>query len=251
MTPGVSTTHEPARAGFWSHWLLSDYLVLGLTLLLFCAFAPFTPGLATSESLLNIFSFLLPLLIVAVGMTLVMISGGIDLSVTSIIALTSVVGAKLMAGQTGAFSTLLGIGAMLLLGLILGGVNGAVITLLRLPAFIVTLASMMFLSGFAVWFTQSKNIYDLPAPFLAVGKQLPFTLAITATLALTAHCVLRRTLYGRWLYATGQNAAAAHISGVPTRSVVFSAYVCSGFCAASGVGHFDRSTGNGFSRARP
>src|SRR4051812_48040055 len=124
MTPGVSTIHEPARAGFWNHWLLSDYLVLGLTLLLFCAFAPFTPGLATSESLLNIFSFLLPLLIVAVGMTLVMISGGIDLSVTSIIALTSVVGAKLMAGQSGGFSTLLGIGAMLLLGLILGGLNG-------------------------------------------------------------------------------------------------------------------------------
>jgi ribose/xylose/arabinose/galactoside ABC-type transport system permease subunit len=232
MTPSAGTTNSPIKTGFWSHWFVSDYLVLGLTALLFCSFAPFTPGLATGETLLNILSFVLPLLIVAIGLTLVMISGGIDLSITSIIALTSVVGAKIMTGHTDGSSLWLGVGAMLGLGALLGAANGAVITLLRLPPFIVTLASMMFLSGFAVWFTQSKNIYNLPGPFLALGTQLPITIALCAALAICAHLLLRRTLYGRWLYATGQNATAAHISGVPTRSVVFSTYVCSGFCAA-------------------
>ena len=84
---------------FTHRWFLSEYLVLVLTVLLFGALAPFTPGLATKANLFNILGYLLPLLIVAIGMTVVMITGGIDLSVTSIIALTSVVGAKLMTGD--------------------------------------------------------------------------------------------------------------------------------------------------------
>src|SRR5690349_17811271 len=124
MTPSAGTTIHPIKAGFWSHWLGSDYLVLRLTVLLFCGFAPFTPGLASSETLLNILSFVLPLLIVAIGLTLVMISGGIDLSVTSVIALTSVVGARLMTEPTGGGSVWLGVAAMLLLGTGLGAANG-------------------------------------------------------------------------------------------------------------------------------
>lgn len=213
-------------------WLLSEYLVLGLTLLLLVALAPFTPGLVGSANLLNILGYLLPLFVVAIGMTLVMITGGIDLSVTSIIALTSVVGAKLMAGDGGGTPAVIGVAVMLALGAGVGALNGAVITMLRLPAFIVTLASMMFLSGFAIWFTQSKNIHGLPASFLALGQRLPIALAITVALAVAAHLMLRCTVFGRWLYAVGQNATTAHISGVPVRAMTFSAYVASGFCAA-------------------
>jgi ribose/xylose/arabinose/galactoside ABC-type transport system permease subunit len=91
---------------------------------------------------------------------------------------------------------------------------------------------MMFLSGFAVWLTQSKNIYGLPGSFLALGQRLPIAFALTAALAVAAHLMLRRTVFGRWLYALGQNASAAHISGVPVRAMTFTAYVASGFCAA-------------------
>ncbi len=100
-----------------------------------------------------------------------MITGGIDLSVTSIIALTSVVGARVLVEQS--MPTALGVAAMLGLGLAIGAVNGGVITMLRLPAFIVTLASMMFLSGFAVWFTQSKK-------HLRLARCLPCTWAAVA-----------------------------------------------------------------------
>lgn len=230
MITAASTNNEQPTTNHFVRLFRSEYLVLALTVLLFVALAPFTPGLATSASLLNILGYLLPLFIVAIGMTLVMITGGIDLSVTSIIALTSVVGAKLLGEQ--GVATPLGVGAMLAVGAGLGAVNGAVVTLLRLPAFIVTLASMMFLSGFAVWFTQSKNICGLPSAFLGIGQRLPVALVITATVAVVAHLLLRRTVYGRWLYATGQNAKAAHISGVPVRSMIFAAYVASGFCAA-------------------
>ena len=226
------TNNEPQTTNHFVRLIQSEYLVLALTVLLFLTLIPFTPGLATVANLLNVLGYLLPLFIVAIGMTLVMITGGIDLSVTSIIALTSVVGAKLMSENASALATPLGVGAMLALGAGLGAVNGAIVTLLRLPAFIVTLASMMFLSGFAVWLTQSKNIYGLPAAFLALGQWLPIALAITVTIAVIAHLLLRRTVYGRWIYATGQNATAAHISGVPVRAMTFAAYAASGFCAA-------------------
>ncbi len=233
IAPAITSIEQQRKnAHRAANVLLSEYLVFGLTLLLFLSFAPFTPGLATAANLLNILGYLLPLFIVAVGMTIVMIAGGIDLSVTSVIALTSVVGATLMSRDGAGTPTSIGIVVMLALGAGLGAANGAIITLLRLPAFIVTMASMMFVSGFAVWFTQSKNIYGLPAPFLALGQKLPIALGLTATLALIAHLLLRRTVYGRWLYATGQNPIAAYISGVPVRAVTFAAYVASGICAA-------------------
>jgi ribose transport system permease protein len=213
-------------------WFLSEYLVLGLTVALFATLAPLTPGLATSASLLNILSYMLPLLVVAIGMTLVMITGGIDLSVTSIIALTSVLGSKVMSSDGLGAPVLAGVLLMLVIGALLGAINGAMVTLLRLPSFIVTLASMMFLSGVAIWITQSKNIYHLPGGFLVLGQRLPLALAMTIVLGLTADVILRRTVYGRWLYAVGQNATAAHISGVPVVAITFAAYVASGFCAA-------------------
>ena len=160
-----------------------------------------------------------------------MITGGIDLSITSIIAVTSIFGAKLISGSTETSTLLLGIAVMLGTGALLGAVNGALITFLKLPAFIITLASMMFLSGFAIWFTQSANIYGLPQSFLALGKKLPIAFAIAGTTGLIAHLVLARTVYGRWIYAVGQNAIAARISGVPVSGVAFGAYVFSGLCA--------------------
>jgi ribose/xylose/arabinose/galactoside ABC-type transport system permease subunit len=224
-----SVPNTPPIAPWWCS-LISDYFGLALTILILVTVAPFTPGLLSQANLLNIFSYLLPLLIVAIGMTLVMITGGIDLSVTSIIALTSVVGAKLMT--TSSQPAAIGIIAMLTLGASIGAANGAIITLLRLPAFIVTLASMMFVSGFAVWFTQSKNIDQLPRSFLAIGQRLPIAATLAIVVAAFTAFYLRKTIYGRWLYAVGQNATAAHISGIPVRRVTVAAYVSSGLCAA-------------------
>lgn len=217
--------------------MLSEYLVLFLSVLYFVALAPFTPGFATFGNCGNLLATLLPLFVVAMGLTFVLITGGIDLSVTSIIALTSVAGAATMNSSTGwlAGSPLaipVGIAAMLLIGGAVGLLNGMAIAKFRMPPFIVTLTTMMFVSGLAIWLTQSKNINHLPAAFNALGGKTWVAFFITTALAVAAHVMLSRSLWGRWLYAVGHNARAALISGVPVDGVTVSAYVASGVLAA-------------------
>jgi ribose/xylose/arabinose/galactoside ABC-type transport system permease subunit len=130
------------------------------------------------------------------------------------------------------FATPAAILAMLGVGAALGAVNGAAITRFRMPPFIVTLTTMMFFSGFAIWLTHSRNIGNLPASFNAIGAHTGLALLVTLIVLAVAQIGLSRSLVGRWLYAVGHNAKAALISGVPVHNVVLSAYVASGICAA-------------------
>ncbi len=219
----------------------SQYWVLLLSVVYFLIFASFTPGFAAPENIGNIFANLLPLLVVAIGQTFVLIAGGIDLSVTSIIGLSSVSGALVMssdggwlAGKPGAM--IVGVMTMLAIGALVGCFNGLAITWLKMPAFIVTLTTMMFFSGLAIWLTKSKTIYNLPSAFNAIGKGsllvIPNALLVTIALAFVAHILLSRTLHGRWIYAVGHNVKAAQVSGVRVNVTVTLAYVVCGFCAA-------------------
>ena len=241
---GISDAqYIPAKAGTTNHRVLSaEYQVLLLCLLWFLASIPFTPGLTSANNISNIFSNLLPVLIVATGLTIVLITGGIDLSVTSIMALTSVLGAKLMSSDQGwlggsVLAVPVGVAVMLLTGAVIGWLNGAAITRLELPPFIVTLTTMMFFSGLAIWLTKSKTIYNLPPAFNAIGKGsfffIPYALIVTVLIVGILHVLLSRSLQGAWLYACGHNARAAEISGVPVRQTVTLAYVISGVCAAA------------------
>ena len=215
----------------------SEYLVLLLSVGYFAALAPFTPGFTTPGNLANLLATLLPLFLVAMGQTLVLIAGGIDLSVTSIMALASVAGAAVMNSERGwlAGSPLAapaGLVAMLLIGAAVGWLNGLAITRLRMPPFMVTLTAMMFFSGLAIWLTRSRNINQLPAAFNAIGGRTWITLLLTAALAAAVQAMLSRSLWGRWLYAVGHNAKASLISGVPVNGVIVSAYLASGVLAA-------------------
>lgn len=216
---------------------LSEYLVLWLSVAYVMAVGPFTPGFFTAGNFGNLLITLLPLFVVALGQTIVLITGGIDLSVTSIIALTSVTGAMVMNSDNGWLSghplaVPAGIFLMLTLGVSLGFLNGAAIAIFRMPPFIVTLTAMMFLSGFAIWLTKSKAISNLPASFNALGGNLWISFFITIALAGGTQLILSRSVFGRWLYAVGHNARTSHISGVPVHGVVGAAYLYSGLCAA-------------------
>jgi ribose/xylose/arabinose/galactoside ABC-type transport system permease subunit len=236
-----TTNNKQRTTNNFVRLLRSEYLVLLLCTVLFASLAPFTPGLASVGNVLNLLGNLLPLLVVAVGLTVVLITGGIDLSVTSTIALTSVAGAFVMNGDTGwlagsPFAVPAAVALMLLLGGLVGAFNGFAVTALRMPAFIVTLTTMMFLSGLAIWLTKSKPIYSLPAAFTALGSRLWLALPLAAALAGFAHLMLTRSLFGRWLHAVGHNARTAHVSGVPVAGVTVAAYVVSGvFAAAASV----------------
>jgi ribose/xylose/arabinose/galactoside ABC-type transport system permease subunit len=216
--------------------LTSRYLVAPLAAACFVVFASLIPGMATAGNLSNLLWNMLPLAVVTIGETFVLITGGIDLSVTAIIALCSVTGALVMNGRNGylagsAAAAPAAIFAMLLAGLLLGLVNGFAVTRLRMPPFIVTLTTMMFFGGFAVWLTRSANIDALPPAFNSLAGA--GTLAVAVVVALAADWTLRRGIFGRWLYATGMNPRASLVSGVPVHAVTIAAYSVSGLLAGA------------------
>lgn len=235
--------HTSSGARLLRRTLSSEYWVLLLSVAYFALLAPFAPGFASGSNLRNIFFNLLPLLIVATGQTFVLIGGGIDLSAPSIVSLASVAGALVMSTQGGLFAggrwwgVPLGLALMLGAGLLVGILNGAVIAHLRMPPFIVTLTTMMFFGGLAVWLTRSRTISNLPPLFTAIGAKsfyfLPYALVVAGAVVVLAHFLLSRTLFGRWLYAIGHNSRAALVSGVPVETTIVLSYAVSGLCAAT------------------
>jgi ribose/xylose/arabinose/galactoside ABC-type transport system permease subunit len=225
--------------------ILSQYLVLVLTVLYFLAMWPIVPAIAAPDTLLDIVNAMAPLLVVAIGQTFVLIVAGIDLSAPSILAMASVVAASLMTGDGGylmdsAYVIPGGILAFLAVGTAIGLFNGTCTAWLGMPSFIVTLTTMMFFSGAAIWYTalhtDASSIGNLPASFLWLGEGqidggLTFPIIVAAVVALLAHFALNNTVFGRWLYAIGTNPRAAAVSGVPVRRAIMFAFVISGLCA--------------------
>ncbi len=227
---------------FFRRLLASEYFVFGLCIGYFLLLWPLVPELGTIENLGNIVAGMLPLLAASIGQTFVLITAGIDLSMTAVIAACSVAGASVMTADGGllAGSSLAApaaILAMLTLGSLLGLANGLAISRLHMPPFMVTLATMMFVSGFAIWVTGSRNIQNLPRAFTAISQgaifTIPWAVLLVTALAVVAHWTLARSLIGSWLYAVGHNADAAAVSGVPVGQVTSAAYLISGICAAT------------------
>jgi ribose/xylose/arabinose/galactoside ABC-type transport system permease subunit len=246
--------------GLFQKILLSEYFVLYLSITYFLALAIFIPELASFTNMRNVLSNVWPLFAIAIGQTVVLILAGIDLSQTSIMAFTSVIGAVVMTKAAdpnvlsksplwGWFLTENGgplsgssaavpvaIVAMLIFGAIVGFINGFAIAKFKMPPFMVTLVSQMFFSAFAIFITKSENVMNLPDSYIAIGHSgiaiLPFSLLIAALLGTVTHIFLSRTIYGHWLYATGTNIKTALVSGIPTNKVIIAAYAFSGFCAA-------------------
>lgn len=210
------------------------------TLLLCCIYAlvmsPIVPGFASQNNAVNILVALLPLLVVAAGQTVVLITAGIDLSMTATIALASVAGATIMqndalVANSQLATTIIAIMTMTIVGAAIGTVNGTSVAFLHMPPFIVTLTTMMFFSGLAVWSTQSESISGFPPSFLFVGQNIGVATAIAIGVAAVLEAMLRYTWSGWSIRAIGSNARTAHVSGVNVRKTLFATYVISGLCA--------------------
>lgn len=243
--------------------LFSEYFVLYLTFFYILILLPFIPRVLSSYNLQNVLSNTWPLLAVAIGQTFVLIVAGIDLSQTSIMAVTSVVGATIMAEQfdpvlfskSPLWGIIIGEGGgllsgsmaavpvailvMLAIGMIIGFINGFSIAYFKMPPFIVTLVSMMFFSALAKYIPKSENIRHLPEAFIKIGNgklgPVPIPLIITITLAVMAHFLLSKTLFGRKVYATGINEKTAVISGISAKKIKVAVYMLSGLFAAVGA----------------
>jgi ribose transport system permease protein len=174
--------------------------------------------------------------VVAVGMTFVIITGGIDLSVGSVLAVSAAIGAGAMKAG---FPIVVGLFILIGVGAIFGFFQGILISRLHMPAFIVTLGGMSIARGCTMVFMQGKTITGLPASFQFFGAgnvigKIPCAVVILALVYVFAFYVLKYTAYGRSLYALGGNREATELSGINTRKVEAVAFVVSG--VASGLG---------------
>ncbi|WP_395717143.1 ABC transporter permease [Prosthecobacter sp.] len=202
------------------------------------------PVFLKADNLLNIANQIAVIAILAIGMTLVIITGGIDLSVGSLIALSAVVTAMIVrdfcggtsAGAAGMFAA--GLCGIALCG-VCGLISGAFITRLRMPPFIVTLAMMLVCSGLAYRFAENQSVYQVPDSFVWLGRGadlfgLPNAVVLMLLLYAAAHVVMTQTTFGRHLYAVGGNTEAAFVSGVPVKRVILIAYLLCGLLAGLG-----------------
>jgi ribose transport system permease protein len=165
--------------------------------------------------------------ILAAGMTFVILTGGIDLSVGSVVGLSGVVCAGLLAGGAGIVAATV---AGLAIGLAAGVVNGAAVTTLRIPAFVVTLAMMLVVRGAAFKYTDARTITGLPSSFGMLSGG-PATAVIMISVFVTAWIVLSRTPLGRHVYAVGGNLPAAWLAGVRVTRIQMTVYATSGLTA--------------------
>jgi ribose/xylose/arabinose/galactoside ABC-type transport system permease subunit len=191
------------------------------------------PNFIAPRNILNILEQLSVLGFMCVGMTYVMVAGGIDLSVYTVVSAAAVVGASVMVAD---YPPVIGCVLMLCVGVVFGVINGVAIAYGRMTPFIVTLSTMVLAQGFAIWYTSAQSISGLPESYVeAVSGKLfgffPVPAAIILVVALIAGIVLARTRYGRWIYLTGSNEQTARVSGLPVRFIKFSTYVFSGLMA--------------------
>jgi len=210
------------------------HVSLVLFAVVLAAFSLLSPNFLTGPNLLNILVQSSSTAIVAVGMTFVLLTAGVDLSVGAIMFVGAAVAGKMVLGGV---PLGLALAAMLGIGLACGTINAFLITRLRLIAFIVTLATLYLGRGFALWLTETRAM-NLPASFLALGTdrllEVPVPVWIMATVLALAHLVLGRTPFGRHIYAVGQDLEGARKAGIRVSAILASVYVISGFCAALG-----------------
>ncbi|SDC18191.1 MULTISPECIES: ABC transporter permease [unclassified Candidatus Frackibacter] len=191
----------------------------------------------TAHNLLNVTRQVSINAILAVGMTFVILTGGIDLSVGSVLALSSAITAGLLASGTGIFLAIL---AGILVGTVLGLVNGLMVAKAKMPAFIVTLGMMTIARGLTLIYSDGRPISGFNEVFRFIGAgylgPIPMPVVIMVIILVVCYIVLKKIPFGRYVYAIGGNEKASKLSGINTDTVKTSVYMISGFLAAvSGV----------------
>jgi ribose transport system permease protein len=187
-----------------------------------------------ANNLLNIVRNASILIIIAVGQTITLTAKDVDLSVGSVLSLTSVLAAIMLKNY--GFSVPAAILAALLMGAFLGLINGLLITYVGLPPFIATYGMLWVLFGFAYLILRGNVIYGFPPSFRVIGNGhlfgIPMPIVVMLVVFVISYFVLYYTTLGRRFFATGANIEMARMSGVNVGRIVVTAYVISGFLAA-------------------
>lgn len=211
-------------------WFVGVFFIISLI---------FVPGFAQFSAIKSLLSQTCVLMVLACGVHLTVLNGGVDFTSAALLALTTVVGGSIIStggalGGSG-LAIFLGIVVMLLLGAGFGIINGFSVVTFKMPSFIVTMATQMLVNGLAVVYTGGSSVTGMPAAFGSFGNGsifvIPYILIIAVLVAVCIHILLTKTLLGRQLYAVGTNPKASLISGISTKKTIFKIYVISGLCA--------------------
>ncbi|MCO6051934.1 ABC transporter permease [Mesorhizobium sp. RP14(2022)] len=254
MSNNSSALAAPASSkkagGFDLAYLLLEGRAFFALIAIIVVFSFLSPNYFTVSNFLTMANHVAIFGLLAVGMLLVILNGGIDLSVGSTLGLAGVVAGALMQGVT-----IAPLGVVLYppvwvvavlacaLGGLVGLLNGVLIARFKVPAFVATLGVMYMARGVALLMTNGLTYNNLGGRaelgntgFDALGFDrlfgVPTGVVVLVVVAVIASLVLNRTAFGRWLYASGGNERAAELSGVPVKGVQISVYVISGICAA-------------------
>lgn len=215
----------------WQFLLARSTLVLFVVV--FVLFGLSSPRFFTLENINNFIKQASFVGIIAVGMTFVLLTAGIDLSVGSNMYLSAVVSGLLMRSM--GLEVLPALGVALLVGLVFGAVNAFCIVYLRIVPFMVTLSTLVIGRGLGTALTESQQI-DLPQRMATFGQAvilgIPMPTIVFGIVVLTAYVILTRLPIGRQIYAVGNDIDAAEKAGINTRRVLVTVYLISGLCAA-------------------
>jgi ribose transport system permease protein len=202
--------------------------VILILIVLFAIFAH--PKFLTNTNLLNLLMQISVNGIVAVGMTLVIITGGFDLSVGSVMAMTGVVVMKVLP-----MGIVPAISAGLIVGIIVGCINGGLIAYVGINPFIATLGAMAFVRGLALGLTDSRPVSGANADFITIGLSF-WPMAFFALLIVAMEYYIRRTRSGHNIYVYGSNKEAGFLAGINMRKTLFVTYVlCSVTASVAGI----------------
>lgn len=183
------------------------------------------PNFLTINNIVNVLEQLTTIGMLCLGMTFILIIGGIDLSMPAVLMAATIPGAMFMS-KTG--NVFVGIIIIFGVGIIFGMINGVAIAKAKMIPFIVTLSTQIIANGFAVMITNSKSVFGLPDIFLFLGIKVgivPISIPIFFVIAIISHIILSKTKYGRIFYMIGQNEKTARVSGIGTDLYVFCTYV--------------------------
>lgn len=221
------------RSAIGRLFAFSELGILGGLLIMVVVFGVLSPYFFTVQNMLAIVRQSSINACIALGLTIVIISGGIDLSVGSIVALVAVVSATAMKnGGNAVVGTLLGLG----IGVAAGVINGALIAKVKLAPFIVTLGSMSYLRGLALVYTEGMPTYGVPEAIRWLGNGMlwifPAPAVVLLGILIVSSFLLHRTRFGEYALAIGGNEEAARISGVNVDGYKISFYAYSGLLSA-------------------
>lgn len=232
-----SVTHVSNNKFIWKDkvsQIASKYGILLVLLVMMITMSFLSEAFLTTQNLLNVVRQISFIGIVAMGVTMVIITTGIDLSSGSVIALVSVVSASF--AHPGEFSIFVPLLIGLCIGALAGFINGTITAKGKIPAFIATLGMMIAARGLALLYSDGRPIPDLSSAFLFIGKGeilgIPFPIIVFIIMGIISHLMLSKTKFGKYTYAIGGNEQAAKICGINVDRYKILIYTYAGLLAA-------------------